>query len=152
MRGLTLPAVISCLFALAVCFPDVSRSEEIASTLVVETEGSASVTGGDLARARSEAVRDALQKAVEQVVGRLLTPQDVTGKAQVIKERITDLAEGYIQEYRIVSETTALDVHTVAGRASVLADNLRKDLLELGLIRPSQLKLLVTRISLTIRP
>jgi hypothetical protein len=114
-------------------------------------EGSASVIGGDLARARSEAVREALQKAVEQVAGRWLTPQDAAGKSHVLNEQITDRAEGFIQEYRIVSETTVLDIHTVAVRASVLADSLRKDLLGLGLIRPTQLKLPTTRISLTIR-
>lgn len=151
MKGLTLPAAISCLFALVICFPAASRGEESASIQVVEAEGSASVTSGDLARARSEAVREALQKAVEQVAARWLSPQDVTGKSQVIRERITGRAEGFIQEYRIVSETTALEVHTVAVRASVLADTLRKDLLELGLIRPTQLKIPVTRISLTLR-
>jgi hypothetical protein len=148
MKRLTLLLAISCLFTLVICFPAVSHSEEIQ---IIEAEGTASVTAGDLARARSEAVREALQKAVEQVAGRLLTPQDVTGNSQVIKERITDRSEGFIQEYRIVSETTALDVHTVAVRASVLADNLRKDLFELGLIKPSQLKLPIKRISLAIR-
>jgi hypothetical protein len=151
MKGLTLPAVISVFLALVICFPAVSHSEGGVSTQVVESEGSASVSGGDLARARNEAVREALRKAVEQVAGRWLTPQDVTDKSPVFKERITDRAEGFIQEYRIVSETTVLDVHTVVVRASVLADGLRKDLFELGLIRPTRLKLPVTRISLIIR-
>jgi len=151
MNGLTLPAAIACLIILLVSFPAVSRSEGVALTQLIETEGSASVTGGDLARARREAVREALQKAVEQVADRWLTSQHAADNSQVLKERITDRAEGFIQEYRIVSETTVSDVHTVAVRASVLADSLRKDLIELGLIRPTQLKLPVTRISLTIR-
>ena len=151
MNGLTLPGAIACLIILMISLPAVSRSEGVALTQLIETEGSASVTGGDLARARREAVREALQKAVEQVVGHWLTSQDAPDRSQVLKERITDRAEGFIQEYRIVSETTVSDVHTVAVRASVLADSLRKDLIELGLIRPTQLKLPVTRISLTIR-
>ncbi|MBE0558913.1 MAG: flagellar assembly protein T N-terminal domain-containing protein, partial [Proteobacteria bacterium] len=124
---------------------------EVAPTEVVEAEGSALVTGGDLARARNEAVREALQKAVEQVAGHWLTLQDSGDKSPALKERITDQAEGFIQEYRIVSETTVLDVHTVAVRASVLAENLRKDLVEIGLVRPIQPELPVIRISLTIR-
>ncbi len=151
MKGLTLPSAISCLFAFMICFPAFSRSEGVALTQVVEAEGSASVTDGDLARARSEAVREALQKAVEQVVGHWLIPQDAAENSQVLRERVTDQAERFIQEYRIVSETTVLDVHTVAVRASVLAGSLRKDLLELGLIRPARLNLPMTRISLTIR-
>jgi hypothetical protein len=151
MNGLTLPGAIICLFSLMISFPAVSRGEGVAPTQVVEAEGSASVTGGDLARARSQAVQEALRKAVEQVADRWLTPQDAADKSRVLKERITDRAEGFIQEYRIVSETTVLDVHTVAVRASVLADSLRKDLLELGLTRPTPLNLPVTHISLTIR-
>ena len=151
MKVLTLPAAIASLIALMISFPVGSRGEEVTPTQVVEAEGSASVTGGDLARARSEAVRQALQKAVEQVAGHWLTPQHTIEKSSVLKERIADRAEGFIQEYRIVSETSVLDVHTVAVRASVLADSLRKDLIELGVIRPAQLKLPVTRISLTIR-
>lgn len=151
MNGLTLPGAIICLFSLVISFPAVSRGEGVAPTQVIEAEGNASVTGGDLARARSEAVREALQKAVEQVVGPWLTPQVAADKSQILKERITARAEGFIQEYRIVSETTVLDIHTVAIRASVLTDSLRKDLLERGLIRSTQVNLPVTRISLTIR-
>jgi len=151
MKGLTLPAFISCLFAITSCFPLVAHGEESTSTQVIEVEGSASVTGNDLARARNEAVRDALRKAVEQTAGRWLTPQDATDISPVLREQIVDRAEGFIQEYRIVSEITALDVHTVVVRVSVLADSLRNELLKLGLIRPTQLTLPVTRISLTIR-
>jgi hypothetical protein len=151
MKGFPLPVIFFCLFAIMIFFPAVSPGEGVVPAQVVETEGSAPVTGSDLARARSEAVRDALQKAVEQVAGRWLAPQDVAAKSQVLKEQITDRAEGFIQEYRIVSEVTVLDVHTVEVRASVLADNLRNDLLVLGLIKPTQVKLPVTRIFLTIR-
>jgi hypothetical protein len=151
MKGFLLPVIFSYLCAIIICFPAVSSGEGIAPTQVVETEGSAPVTGGDLARARSEAVRDALQKAVEQIAGRWLSPQDAAAKYQLLKVQITDRAEGFIQEYRIVSEVTVLAVHTVSVRASVLADNLRNDLHSLGLIRPTQLKLPVTRIFLTIR-
>ncbi len=151
MKGLALPVSISCFFAIMICFPVVSHGEGVAPTEVVEAEGSASVTGGDLARARSEAVRDALRKAFERVAGRWLAPQDAAGKPQVLKAQITDRAEGFIQEYRIVSEMTVFDVHTVTVRVSVLADSLQKELLGLGLIKPTPLKLPVTPISLTIR-
>jgi hypothetical protein len=150
MKGSSLPVIFFCLFAMIIFFPAVSTGEGIAPAQVVETEGSAPVTGSDLARARSGAVRDALRRAVEQVAGRWLSPQDAV-KSPIFQELITDRAEGFIQEYRIVSEVTVFDVHAVAVRASVLADNLRNDLLALGLIRPTLRKLPVTQIFLTIR-
>jgi len=151
MKSLVLPVSISVLFLLLICLPGVSRGEEAVPTQVVEAEGSAPVTGGDLARARSEAVRNALQKAVEQVALRWLTPQEAAEKSSVLKVQIPERAEGFIQEYRIVSEMTAADVHTVGVRASVLAESLRNEMLALGLLRPVQVALPVTRFSLTIR-
>lgn len=151
MKNLPLPVIVSFLFLSLICIPAVSRGEGDVPTRVVEAEGNAPVTGGDLARARSEAVRDALGKAVEQVAVRWLSPREAGGESPVFKEQIAARAEGFIQEYRIVSEITGSDIHTVAVRASVLADSLRKELLGLGLVRPTQIDLPVTRISLTIR-
>jgi hypothetical protein len=151
MKSITLPLVIFFLFAIMISFPFVSPAEEILPIQVVETEGSARIIGGDLARARNEAVRDALQKAVEQVTGRWLAPQEAARKSLVLKEQITERAEGFTKEYRIVSEITAFDLYTVAIRATVLADSIRNDLRILGLIRQTQIKPPVNRVSLTIR-
>jgi hypothetical protein len=151
MKSITLPLVIFFLFAIMISFPFVSPAEEILPIQVVETEGSARIIGGDLARARNEAVRDALQKAVEQVTGRWLAPQEAARKSLVLKEQITERAEGFTKEYRIASEITAFDLYTVAIRATVLADSIRNDLRILGLIRQTQIKPPVNRVSLTIR-
>ncbi len=151
MKSIPLPSVFFFLFAIMIGFPIVSLAEDVTPTQTVETEGSARITGSDLARARNEAVRDALLKAVEQVAGRWLTPQEAARKSAVLKEQITDRAEGFIQEYRIVSEMTAFDLYTVAIRVTVLADSIRNDLRGLGLIGQTQLKPPVNRISLTIR-
>ncbi len=147
----TVPPAIFFLFAILIAFPSLAPAGEIAPVQAVEMEGNARISGGDLARARSEAVRDALQKAVEQVAGRWLTPQEAARKSPVIKEQITDRSEGFIQEYRIVSEITSFDLYTVAVRATVLADSVRDDLRKLGLIRDAQLKPPVSRISLLIQ-
>lgn len=151
MSSIALRSAFLFLFAIMIGTPFVSFAEEIAPAQAVETEGSAPIAGGDLARARSEAVRDALQKAVEQVVGRWLAPQEAAGKPAEFKEQITDRAEGFIQEYRIISEKTAFDLYTVAVRATVLTDSIRDELQELGLIRQAQGKPPVKRISLIIR-
>ncbi|MHB8907521.1 MAG: hypothetical protein ACYDAA_01405 [Syntrophales bacterium] len=143
--------ILLLFFAIMIASPSISPAEEVLPTQAVDAEGSARIAGGDLARARNEAVRDALQKAVEQVAGRWLAPQEAAKKSAVLKEQITDRAEGFIQEYRVDAETTAVDLYTVAIRATVLADSIRADLRELGLIRQTELKPSVSRISLTIR-
>lgn len=151
MKRLRLPKIIYFLCAIMIGSPLVSSAEEVSLTQVVETEGTARIAGGDLARARNEAVLDALKKATEQVAGRWLAPQEAARKSALLKEQITGHAEEFIQEYRIVSEITAVDLYTVAIRATVLADSIRNDLREVGLIGQVQPKPPVNGISLTIR-
>ncbi|MHB8769494.1 MAG: flagellar assembly protein T N-terminal domain-containing protein [Syntrophales bacterium] len=151
MKRRTLPACMLVLFVLTVCLPIGGRCEGGTAIQVVETDGAAPVTGNDLARARSEAVRDALRRAVEQVSGRWLMPEDEATKPPSLKQQIIDRAERFIQEYRIVSEMTVEGVHTVAVRASVLADSLREELHRLGLAKQVARTTPATHISLTIR-
>ncbi len=139
------------LLALLLGVPAHPLCAESAAVQVVEAEGSAAVPGADLARARNEAIRDALQKAVAQVAGRWLAPQDIELKSKILKERILDRAEGFIQDYRVVSESTPPEAYTLVIRVSVFAETLRDDLREVGLIGPDQTRSDVTRIFLTVR-
>lgn len=139
------------LLAAVIVLPAVGACAEMMTTQVVEAEGNAQVIGLDLARARNEAVRDALLKAVVQVANRFLTPQDAERKSQLLKERIYSQAEGFIQDYRLLSETSVMDVYTVAIRVTVFADGIRNELQGLGLIRSNHYNLVSAGISLTIR-
>jgi hypothetical protein len=139
------------LLAVMTFSPAVSSCAEVMATQVVEAEGSAHVIGLDLARARNEAVQDALLKAVVQVANRFLTPQDAERKSRLLKEQIYSQAEGYIQDYRLLFETSVMDVYTVAIRVTVFADGIRNGLQGLGLIRPNQYNGVSAGISLTIR-
>lgn len=150
MKRLAAVFILS-LFVLAACPPAGVCAEGGTAAQIVEAEGTAPVTGNDLARARNEAVRDALRKSVEQAISRWLTPADAAARLPLVKEQILDRAEGFIQEYRIVSEMTVGDVHTVAVRVSVLTDSLRDDLQRLGLAKTVQHTIPATHIAVTIR-
>lgn len=139
------------LLAVLLGVPSHSLCADSATVQVEEAEGSAAVSGADLARARNEAIRDALQKAVAQVAGHWLSLQDTEQKSQILQERILDRAEGFIQDYRVVSESTLSEIYTVVIRASVFAETLRDELRKAGLIDPAQPRSAVNRIFLTVR-
>ncbi|OHE22196.1 MAG: hypothetical protein A2Z43_09050 [Syntrophobacterales bacterium RBG_19FT_COMBO_59_10] len=145
------PAFVFLLSMAMICFPAISPGEEGRGTQVFETEGIAAVTGLDLARARDEAVRDALQKAVERAAGQWLSPQDLDRRYETLKEKIYDRAEGFIQDFRILFEISDLDIYSVRVRVTVFADSVRKDLQGLGLLSPSLRRPSPTGISLTLR-
>jgi hypothetical protein len=150
MKGLRAAVAIFFLSAILIGSSVASTCAEM-PVQVVESEGSSIIVGNDRARARNEAVRDALQKAVAQVAGLWLAPQNDTRKSDLLKEQIYGKAEGFIQDYRIISEVVSQDFYTVAIRASVLADAVRGDLRGLGLIGPAEVKRPLNRISLVIR-
>jgi hypothetical protein len=150
MRRIAIAAFLFSLLLFTTFFPEAAGSEEAASAQVVETDGSALIAGQDLARARSEAIRNALHKAVELVAGQWIPPQDAARKDKDLKEKIYDRAEGFVRDFRIISEISAPDVYTVTVRATVFAESIRNDLQGIGLIRPSTLKPPVTGVSLIV--
>lgn len=149
MKNLALSTPIFLLLAVMLCLPPASHCQEEVLQ-VVETEGTASIAGQDLARARAAAVRDALQKAVGQVAGQWLSPQTAAKQSQRLKEQLFKRAEEFIQDYRIVSELSA-DLYIVSVRSTVFANGIRSELLALGMIQPLPIDLSLNIVSLTIR-
>lgn len=109
--------------------------DEESDDMVLDVEGSALIKNHDLSRTRDTALQSALQKAVEQVVGRLLTPKVVEERMKVLKGAIFSKTEEYIGNYRIISEKAFDDLYTVNVKATVMVAGLRRDLLDNGLLK-----------------
>jgi hypothetical protein len=101
---------------------------------VVTAEGVGAVIGGDRAIARDQAIQDALRKAVEQAVGTLVSSETMVQNFQTLSDKIYTQSQGYIQNYRVVSETPGPNVHQVTIQATVAMGNLEKDLQALGFL------------------
>ncbi|MEW6334799.1 MAG: flagellar assembly protein T N-terminal domain-containing protein [Thermodesulfobacteriota bacterium] len=145
-----LPSFVLFLSSVMLAFPAVSHGEAV-TTQVVEAEGSVPVVALDLARARNLAIRDALQQAVMQVTDRFVDPRDANSNMTLLREQIYSQAERFIQDYRLVFETTVMDVYTVAVRVTVFAGGIRDELLRLGLIRSLPPEPAAKRFALTVR-
>ena len=65
---------------------------------------SVGVADGKSARARDEAVGDALRQAVEQGVGTFVTAELTVDQQRLVEEKIYTESRGYIQSYRILRE------------------------------------------------
>ena len=77
---------------------------------------------------------------------------DLTSMPNLTPELVRAFVDSQLERMRALGyEVESCLVDSGQTAEAVLADSLRKNLLELGLIRPTQLKLPVTRISLTIR-
>jgi hypothetical protein len=132
MKRFILPGLFS-LVILCVLFPGESFSS--ANSVVTDVEGSAPVKNEAVAEARSDAIQGALQKAVEQATGSLLTPEIMREKSKTLRGSIFLKADQYILNYRILSEKASAGVYSVIVRVTVASDSINNDIRNLGLMK-----------------
>jgi hypothetical protein len=82
-------------------FYETSAAREIE---IQEAVGSARMYSGEEKKARDEALRDAMKKAVEQGVGTVLASETEVENFQVVSDRILKKSKGTIKSYRILRE------------------------------------------------
>lgn len=100
----------------------------------ITAEGVGAVIGADRAIARDQAINDALRKAVEQAVGTMVSSETMVQNFQTLNDRIYTQTQGYIQNYRVLSENPGPNVHQVTIQATVAMGDLEKDLQALGFL------------------
>jgi hypothetical protein len=102
-------------------------------TVVIDAEFNAPVKQEDGAEARNDVLRGALQKAVEQATGSLLTPELMREKGKILRSDIFLKADQYIHNYRIISEKAYAGIYTLLVRVTVSLDGIKNDLRTLGM-------------------
>lgn len=118
-------------FLLAILF---SYSQSFAQSQDVTATGVAAVLQGDKAIARDTAINDALRKAVEQAVGTMVSSETVVENYQLIRDSILTKSQGYIQNYKVVSESPSPELYQVTISATVALGDLKNDLSALGIL------------------
>lgn len=71
----------------------------------ITAKGYGAIYGGDKSAARDRAIEDAQRKAVEQAMGTMISSESISQNFQLIEDRILSLSSGYIETYRIISES-----------------------------------------------
>ena len=92
------------------------------------------VADGKSAKARDEALNDALRKAVEQGVGTHVTTELTVEQKRLVEDRIYTESSGYIQSYSILREGGADGLYEVKISALVMMGKLADDLQSIGLL------------------
>jgi hypothetical protein len=84
--------------------------------------------------ARDNALEDALRKAVEQAVGTFVSSETIVENYNLLSDRIYTKSEGYIQNYKIISESLIDNIYKINIEATVVLGNLKNDLTAIGLL------------------
>lgn len=125
------------------------HANQASTDLVLQVEGRAPVIKNDEARARDEAVKNALEKAIMQASAKILLDAYEEEKFQSLKSIMASKADRYIRNYRIVSENRQHDEYTTTVHAVVALPPVREDLLQMGILQDQKGKEL-TALSLSL--
>jgi hypothetical protein len=131
MKRFILPGLFSFMILCILLTGESFSSED--GNVVIDAECSAPVKNEAVAEARDDVLRGALQKAVEQTTGSLLTPEILREKEKTLRGEIFLKADQYIQNYRIISEKAYAGVYTLIVRVTVSLDSIKNDIRTLGL-------------------
>lgn len=110
-------------------------SSAAADEQVVLVSGYGAIIGGDEAKARDDALANALRNAVEQVAGTLVESEVLVKNYQTMEDRVYSQTTGYVRSYKILKQhrkDATLFETTIS--AVVRRGRLKDDLKALGLI------------------
>jgi hypothetical protein len=99
----------------------------------VTAKGQAAIVNNDKAMARDKAIEDALRRAVEQVVGTMVTSETNTRDFQLLEDNIYTHSKGYVESYKIVSEKVEDNVYIVDIQAEVSSGKIEGKLKAIGI-------------------
>lgn len=120
--------------ALSFFHPSSSGAETPNDTTTVDATGFATISGGNTAIARDNAINDGLAKAVEQAVGTMVAAETLVENYQVLKDSVYTKTQGYIKNYTVTGESQTGNMYQVNVRATVAVGNLKSDLDAIGLL------------------
>jgi len=125
--------VLACFFGIII-LAGYSFAQQPSQSQVVKAEGMGAIINNNKTMARDNAIEDALRKAVEQAVGTLVSSETMVENFQILSDRIYTKTEGYIQNYRIISEVPMDNIYKVIIEATVTSGNLKEDLAAVGVL------------------
>ncbi len=125
-------AVLAAIVALALpgSIAAARQDKEITITVI----GSGRVISDNLPAARQQAVADGLEEAVNQALARLLPPQTIVDKFQLIGQLLLPKTESFILGYKVLAEATHDKHYRVAVQATVSLERIKTRLADIGLM------------------
>lgn len=118
----------SMLFIVIACSVSFGEEKEVITEGVGDMESVSKVI------ARDSAIEDALRRAVEQVVGTLITSESMVSNYTLLYDRVYSQSSGYVRSYKVLSEGKKEGLYVVRINAKVGMDGISGDLQTIGLL------------------
>lgn len=108
--------------------------QEASETRTIHVIGRGTIYRDNVARARDNAIADALQGVVEKAIGLLISPSSVVQDFQLLSDRVYNQTEKFIHDYKVLSESKSGRYYRVVIRATVSMNAIQKRLQSVGIL------------------
>jgi len=112
--------------------PGLEAGYQTDETRTVDVIGRGTIYRDDVARARDNAIADALQGVVEQAVGLVISPASVVQDFQLLSDRVYNQTEVFIHDYKVLTESKSGRHYRVVVRATVSMSAVQDKLQSIG--------------------
>jgi len=106
----------------------------VSQTRTIHVIGRGTIYRDDVARARDNAIADALQDVVEDAVDLLISPSSVVQDIQLLSDRVYSQTEEFIHEYKVLTESKSGKYYRVVVRATVSMKAIQEKLASVGIL------------------
>ncbi len=108
--------------------------QEASETRTIHVIGRGTIYRDNVARARDNAIADALQGVVEKAIGLLISPSSVVRDFQLLSDRAYSQTEAFIHDYKVLTECKSGRYYRVVVRATVSINAIQKRLQSVGIL------------------
>jgi len=122
-------------FILTLFFSVCVYAQEDSAVFSFDVKGSADISQNDSARAREEAIQDAIENAILKATAKLMSIPVSDDRFQPVKSIIIDEPDKYVNNYKIVAEMKRPASYEVNVHVVVNLVNLKNDLDKMGFLQ-----------------
>lgn len=115
-------------------FDRVVQSQETELPETLEVIGTGVIHRDNVAKARDNAIEQGLWNAVEEGVGRLISPASVLSHFQLLNDRVYSQPEQFIHEYKVLTESKSGRYYRVIVRTTLMTEILKDKLRNIGIL------------------
>ena len=120
---------------LTLCLSVCVYAQDNSAILSLNVVGSAAISRNDTARAREEAIQDAIDNAILKATAKLMSIPVNDDRFQPVKSIIIDEPDKYVNNYKIVAEMKKPASYEVNVHVVVNLVNLKNDLSKMGFLQ-----------------
>jgi hypothetical protein len=121
------------IFAVAANLSGIVNAEENASKKIIEVIGTGVIQGGDVAKARDQAIKNSLVSAVEFAVADFLPLESMIRNFEILNENFYDNSSEFVAYYKVLTELKSGITYRVLVQATVSTSVIEQQLINAGI-------------------